>query len=216
MPTTIAIIDDHRLVAEAFSDLIRKFNDYDVLFVAENGRDLLTQLRHGKCLPDIALVDLHMPEMDGFETAIQLRQLYPGIRVIALSMTDREEHIVSMVRNGARGYLLKGCRPAELRQALNDVMMKGFYYSEFLTRQLIRRLNAPEPAEPVVSFKLNGREQDFLKMACSELTYNQIADRMCVSPRTVDGYREVVFQKMSVRSRVGMVIEAVRHGLVEL
>ncbi len=215
MPISIAIADDHNLVAEAISDLIRKFDQYDVLFVAENGRDLLTRLQRGP-LPDIALVDLNMPEMDGFETTEQLRQLHPTVRVLALSMTDREEHIVRMVRNGARGYLLKGCRSSELRQALDDVMNKGFYYSEFLTNQLVRSLNPPEPASSSVIFNLNGREQDFLKLACSELTYNEIADKMCVSPRTVDGYREVVFQKMNVRTRVGMVMEAVRRGLVQL
>ena len=215
MPISIAIADDHNLVAEALSDLIQKFDNYDVLFVAGNGRDLLTCLQCGP-LPDIALIDLNMPEMDGFETAQQLRQLHPTVRVLALSMTDREEDIVRMIRNGARGYLLKGCRSSELRRALDDVMTRGFYYSEFLTNQLIRSLNAPEPDTSVAAFKLNGREQNFLKMACSELTYNEIADRMCVSPRTVDGYREVVFQKLSVRTRVGMVMEAVRHGLVSL
>ena len=215
MPISIAIADDHNLVAEAISDLIQKFDQYDVLFVAENGCDLLNRLQRGP-LPDIALVDLHMPEMDGFETAAQLRQLYPTVRVLALSMTDREDHIVRMIRNGARGYLLKDCRSSELRRAFDEVMDKGFYYSEFLTDQLVRSLNTPEPVEPVAVFNLNGREQDFLKMACSELTYNEIADRMCVSPRTVDGYREVVFQKMRVRTRVGMVIEAMRHRLVEL
>ena len=216
MLTSIAIADDHRLVAEAFSDLIDKFDTYYVQIVAENGRDLLAQLRNSSPVPDIALVDLNMPEMDGFETAIQLRQLYPGIRVLALSMTDREEHIVRMFRNGARGYLLKGCRSSELRQALDEVMTKGFYYSDFLTHQLIRSVNAPEASGPVSYFGLNNREFNFLKMACSELTYNEIADKMCVSPRTVDGYREMVFQKMSVRTRVGMVMEAMRHGMVQL
>lgn len=214
MPTSIAITDDHYLVAEAFSNLVQKFDNYEVQIVAENGRDLLTQLRHCSRLPDIALVDLHMPEMDGFETAAQLRELYPTIRVLALSMTDREEHIVRMVRNGARGYLLKECRPSELRRAMDDIMTKGFYYSDFLTHQLIRSINTPEAAGPTPFFNLNNREINFLKMACSELTYNEIADKMCVSPRTVDGYREMVFQKMSVRTRVGMVMEAMRHGLV--
>ena len=127
----------------------------------------------------------------------------------ALSMTDREEHIVRMIRNGARGYLLKACRSSELRQALDDVMDKGFYYSDFLTTQLIRSLNASDESSPVSFFNLNGREREFLKMACSELTYNEIADKMCVSPCTVDGYREFVFQKMGVRTRVGMALEAV-------
>lgn len=215
MPKSIVIADDHRLVAEGFSNLIQKFGGYDVLFVAENGRDLLNRFQNSP-LPDIALIDVNMPEMNGFETADQLRRLYPSIRVLALSMTDREDHIVRMIRNGARGYLLKDCRPAELRQALDDVMSKGFYYSDFLTDQLINNLNAPDSSTSSSPFRLNAREYDFLKIACSELTYSEIADKMCVSPRTVDGYREIVFQKLNVRTRVGMVIEAVRNGLVQL
>ncbi|MFD2936796.1 response regulator [Spirosoma flavum] len=216
MSAFIAIVDDHHLVAIALSDMVRKFDNYDVLLVAENGRDLLDQLARSTQLPEIVLLDINMPEMDGFETATQLRQLHPSIRVLALSMNDREDQIVRMVRNGARGYLLKGCRPAEFLQALDDIRTKGFYYSEFLTTQLIRNLNTPTENGHTSSFNLNNREFDFLKYACSELTYTEIADKMCVSPRTVDGYREVVFQKMSVKTRVGMVIEAVRHGLVEL
>ncbi|GAB3540672.1 response regulator [Spirosoma fluminis] len=215
MSTTIAIADDHQLVAEAMSELIRKFEGYEVVFVVENGRELLDHISQGP-VPDIALVDLSMPVMDGFETALQLRQHFPTVRVLALSMTDKEESIVRMIRSGARGYLLKGSRPSELRQALSDVMTKGFFYTDFLTTKLIGNLSTPHSSNPLGSFNLNNREYDFLKMACSELTYNDIADRMCVSPRTVDGYREVVFQKMGVRTRVGMVIEAVRHGLVQL
>lgn len=216
MPVSIAIVDDHYLVAEALSNLIQKFDNCEVLLIAANGRNFLDQLQRIDRLPDITLLDLNMPIMDGFETALQLRQRYPSVRVLALSMTDREDHIVRMVRNGARGYLLKDCRPEELQQALDDVMTKGFYYSDFLTTQLVRNLNAPIGSGSISSFNLNEREYEFLKVACSELTYNDIADKMCVSPRTIDGYREAVFQKMNVRTRVGMVIEAVRHGLIEL
>ncbi|GAB3800146.1 response regulator transcription factor [Spirosoma humi] len=216
MSVLIAIADDHTLLASALSDMIRKFEKYDVLLVAENGRDLLDQLANSTQLPDILLLDLSMPVMDGFETALHLRQLYPAIRVLALSMDDREEHIIRIIRDGARGYLLKGCRPAEFRLALDEIMTKGYYYSEFLTTQLIRNLNAPAESNPKPPFTLNARELDFLKIACSELTYTEIADRMCVSPRTVDGYREIIFQKMNVKTRVGMVIEGLRHGLITL
>lgn len=216
MSYTVAIADDHQLLAEALAGLIQKFDQYEVLYVAENGRKLLDQLQTGDKIPDIVLLDLNMPEMDGFETAVQLRQLYPTVRVLALSMTDREEHIIRMVRNGARGYLLKGCRSAELRQALDDIMTKGFYYSDFLTNQLIRSINGTGQGAEATHFNLNSREYEFLKLACSELTYTEIAEKMFVSPRTVDGYREAVFQKMNVRTRVGMVIEAVRFGLIDL
>ncbi|WP_080055113.1 response regulator transcription factor [Spirosoma aerolatum] len=216
MPAYIAIADDHYLVAAALADLIKKFDNYDVLLVAENGRDLLEKLEHSSQLPDIVLLDINMPEMDGFETASQLRQRYPTVRVLVLSMNDREDHLIRMVRNGARGYLLKGCRPSELNLALNEIMTKGFYYSEYFTTQLIRNLTGPSSNGTISVFNLNEREYEFLKLACSDLTYNDIADRMSVSPRTVDGYREAVFQKMNVKNRVSMAIKAVKYGLIDL
>ncbi|WP_128543017.1 response regulator transcription factor [Larkinella soli] len=214
MKTSIAIADDHRLLAQALSDLIQKFDDYEVLFVAENGRDLIRYLNRGE-KPDIVLLDVSMPEMDGFETAAYLKQHHPGIKVMVLSMMDREEHIVRMVRQGAKGYLLKGCRPSELRQALDDLRTKGYHYSDFFTDKLIRSLNPDGGSNPAAFFNFSDREFEFLKKACSELTYNEIADRMCVSSRTVDGYRESVFQKMNVKTRVGMVMEAIRWGLID-
>lgn len=215
MKTSIAIADDHHLVAQALTALIQKFDEYEVLFVAENGRDLIQNLRRSQ-KPDILLLDISMPDMDGFETAHHLKQHYPDIRVIVLTMADRQEHIYRMVRNGVRGYLLKGCRPHELRQALDDVRSKGYHYSEFLTSRLVRSLNQPDQGHATDGSDLNNREYEFLKLACSDLTYAQIADKMCVSTRTVDGYREAIFHKMSVKSRTAMALEAVRRGLVQL
>ncbi|MFC5411115.1 response regulator [Larkinella bovis] len=215
MKTSIAIVDDHRLIALALADLIRKFDNYEVTIVADNGNDLIRHLNRGE-KPDIVLLDISMPEMDGYETAAYLKERCPTIKVMVLSMFDREENIVRMVRHGARGYLLKGCRPDELRQALDDLRRKGYYYSDFMTERLIRNLTSAEPSMPTAYFKFSDREHAFLKMACSDLTYAEIADKMCVSARTVDGYREAIFQKMQVKSRVGMALEAVRWGLVQL
>ena len=215
MSTTVAIADDHSLLAQALSDLIQKFENYEMMFVAENGRDLLRYLNR-KQVPDIVLLDIHMPEMDGFETAQHLQQYHPDVKIIVLSMLDREEHVARMVRYGVRGYLLKGCRPSELRLALDDVSKKGFHYSEFLTNKLIRNLAPGESNGPVAKPHLNERELTFLKLACFELTYVEIADKMCVAPRTVDGYREALFQKLNVKSRTGMVLEGLRLGLIAL
>jgi two-component system invasion response regulator UvrY len=212
--TSIAIVDDHHLLAQALAELIQKFDNYDVLLVAENGRDLIRYLNRGDC-PDIVLLDISMPEMDGFETAAYLKENCPTIKVLALSMMEREENIVRMVRNGAKGYLLKGCRPADLLQALEDLTTKGYYYTDFMTDRLIKSLNPSEDSTPAAYFNFSERELIFLKLACSELTYAEIADKMCVSARTVDGYREAIFQKMQVKSRVGMVLMAIRWGLVQ-
>ncbi|GAB3994026.1 response regulator transcription factor [Spirosoma daeguense] len=215
MPTTIAVVDDHHLMAQALAEFIKKIDGYDVAFVAENGRDLLTYLKRRQ-IPDIILLDLNMPEMDGFETAAYLQQHHPDIKVIALSMFDEEERVARMVRLGVRGYLRKGSRPSELRLALDDVRKKGYHYSEFLTNKLIRNLVPGEPVKQPEVPSLSEREIKFLQLASSDRTYAEIAEIMCVAPRTVDGYRETIFQKMNVKSRTGMVIEALRLKIIEL
>lgn len=211
----VAVVDDHHLVADALSGLIQNLDNYEVMYKVSNGKELVGYFNL-KMIPDIILLDINMPEMDGYETALWLKNNYPAVRVLALSMHDREEAIIGMLRNGAKGYLLKGCRFAELKEALDSIMNKGFYYTEYVTDRLIKSLNPEKILNPVERFGLNGRETQFIEFACSELTYNEIADKMCVSPRTVDGYREQVFQKMNVKSRVGIVMEAIRNGLVKV
>lgn len=215
MKTPIAIANDRRLLANALSELIHDFNDYEVGFVAANGRELICYLDQGGT-PDIVLLDLSMPDMDNFETAAYLKQHYPAVKMLVLSMMDREDHVSRLVRHGVRGYLLKDCRLLELRLALDDIRTKGYYYSGYLTDRLIRNLTLKGPGMLWPYLTFSEREYNFLQLACSDLTYVQIADKMCVSPRTVDGYREALFQKMQVKSRVGMAIEAIRWGLVKI
>ncbi|WP_254411733.1 response regulator transcription factor [Dyadobacter diqingensis] len=215
MTTTIAIVDDHELMAKALSGLVQKYEGYEVLYEVSNGKELIHRIKL-KMIPDIVLLDINMPEMDGYETSLWLKNNYPEIKILALSMNDKEESIVKMLRNGAGGYLLKGCKPHELKQALDSIVQKGFYYTEYVTSQLIKSLNPDSFQNPVDQLGLNEREANFIKLSCSDLTYVEIADKMCVSPRTVDGYRESVFQKMNVKSRVGMVLEAIRLKLVEI
>jgi two-component system invasion response regulator UvrY len=215
MKTTIAIVDDHELMAKALSGLVQKYEDYDVLYEVFGGKELIQRIKLNM-VPDIVLLDINMPEMDGYETALWLKNNYPEIKILALSMNDKEESIVKMLRNGAGGYLLKGCKPHELKQALDSIVQKGFYYTEYITSQLIKSLNPETFQNPLDLLGLNDRETQFIKLSCSDLTYAEIADKMCVSPRTVDGYRESVFQKMNVKSRVGMVLEAIRLKIFEV
>jgi two-component system invasion response regulator UvrY len=215
MTKTIAIVDDHELMAKALSGMVQKYEAYEVLYEVSNGKELIQRIKL-KMVPEIVLLDINMPEMDGFETALWLKNNYPEIKILALSMNDKEESIVKMLRNGANGYLLKGCKPHELKLALDSIVQKGFYYTEYVTSQLIKSLTPDSLKHPVGQWNLNEREINFIKLSCSDLTYVEIADKMCVSPRTVDGYRESVFQKMNVKSWVGMVLEAIRMRLVEV
>lgn len=209
---TIALVDDHVLMRKGLASLLRDL-DHVVLLEANNGKDLLDELKI-KPLPDLILLDINMPQMDGYQTALWLRQTHPDVKILALSMYDDEAAIIHMLRNGARGYVLKDCEPKELRAAILSVIEKGFHYSDLVTGPVIRKVLDSE-GENVVS-RLSDREIDFLTYACTEMTYKEIADKMGVSPRTVDGYRDELFRKLGVRSRVGLVIFAIKNGIVKV
>ncbi|MFT3825862.1 MAG: response regulator transcription factor [Chitinophagaceae bacterium] len=214
---SVAVVDDHVLLRNGLATLIRSLDKYAVLFEAANGKDFIQQLKP-KYLPDIVLLDINMPEMDGYETALWLKRNYPEIKVLALSMYDNENAIIRMMKNGAKGYILKDIDPLEFRQALDSLIRKGFYYSEMVTGKLIHAVNTmDEPGQTIQKLvTLNEREIDFLKLACSELTYKEIADKMYVSPRTVDGYRDTLFEKLSIKTRVGLVLYAIKNGIVSV
>jgi DNA-binding NarL/FixJ family response regulator len=213
----VVLVDDHALLRSGLASLIRGYGRYDVLFEACNGKDLVRQLKISR-RPDIILLDINMPEMDGYETACWLRRNCPDSRVLALSMYDSDNSILRMLRNGARGYIVKDSGPGELKLALQSVMEKGYYYSDMVTGKLIHAMGQLD--EPDIRVRrinsLNERELEFIKLVCTEWTYKEIADRMYLSPRTIDGYRDALFEKLNVRTRVGLAMYAVRNGIVHI
>jgi len=213
----IVLVDDHVLLRNGLASLIESFGDYHVLFQADNGRDFVEAL-HSDNLPQIVLMDINMPLMDGYETTSWLKKNYPQVKVLALSMYDNENSIIRMFRAGAKGYILKDCDPAELKAALNALITKGFYYSEMITGKLIHSMNIFDENDSQVEtiLKLNDKEILFLKYACTELSYKEIADKMFLSPRTIEGYRDDLFEKFNVKTRVGLVIYAVKNGVINL
>lgn len=212
---TIALVDDHVLLRNGLAALINSFDNFTVLFEANHGKDLIARLNAAE-LPDLILMDIHMPEMDGYETTSWVKENYPQIKVLALSMYDNETAIIRMFKAGARGYILKDSDPYELESALNSLLTKGYYYTEMVTGRLIHSINAIDDEDsPVKSLiSLNDREVNFLKLVCSELTYKEIADQMVLSPRTIDGYRDALFDKLNVKTRVGLVMYAIKSGIV--
>jgi two-component system, NarL family, invasion response regulator UvrY len=206
-------VDDHKLLRKGMVELIDGFTGYHVTGECNNGKEFMTLLKSME-RPDIALLDINMPEMDGYETATRLSQDYPEIKVIALSMYDDEKSIIRMIKAGARGYVLKDADPTELRKAFDDVVSKGYYYSDLVSGVLVQSLH--DDPGPQKKININDRETEFLTFACTELTYKEIADRMCLAPRTIDGYREALFEKLNVKSRVGLVMYAIRNGLVKM
>jgi DNA-binding NarL/FixJ family response regulator len=210
----VAITDDHTLLRNALARLVNSFDGYVVLTEADNGKDLKLKIQQ-HLVPDIVLLDVNMPEMDGFETTKWLRKNYPHIKVLVLSMLSDEKTIIKMFRLGAKGYLLKNTDPEELKKALDSITNKNVYLSEYVSDKLVSGLNkdAEQDTKPVT---LNEKERDFLKWTCTELAYKDIAEKMNLSPRTIDDCRQSLFNRLKVHSRVGLVMYAIRNGIVEI
>ena len=215
MKTKMALADDHVLLRNGLANLLKDL-DYEVLFEADNGKMFMEKLQPANP-PDVVLMDINMPQMDGYETTLWLKEHYPDVKVLALSMYDDENAIIRMLKNGARGYILKDSDPSELRAAIQALLTKGFYHSELVTGRLIHAIHAMDQAGNA-SIKsvlgLNEREIEFLKLACTEMTYKEIAEQMHLSPRTIEGYRDALFEKLDLKSRVGLVVFAIRNGIV--
>ncbi|MBS1575678.1 MAG: response regulator transcription factor [Bacteroidetes bacterium] len=213
----IAVVDDHTMFRKGICALINLFPTYKVLFDAVNGQDFIKQLqpRH---VPDIVLLDIAMPEMDGYATANWIHVNYPDIKILALSTMDAETAIIKMIKSGAKGYVLKDAEPAELKQAFDEVLSRGYYYNELVSRKIIQSVNLlADDKNGISTFaKLSDRELAFLKLACTEKTYFEIAKEMFVSERTVDGYRDALFKKLNISTRVGLAMYAVKNGIVKL
>lgn len=209
----IAIVDDHKLVSKAIENMISFNPKFEVVMNSFNGEEFLTELQQGSQeLPEVVLMDINMPRKNGIETTAELSKNYPEMKVIALTMEDNESTIISMLKAGAKGYLLKDMSPDILFDAINIVHEKGIFYTDIVTQSLLK-IKTEEKATQEINNVLKDREIEFIKLACSEFTYKEIAEQMCVSPRTIDGYRDSVFAKLNVKTRVGIVLFAIKHDL---
>jgi len=207
--TSIIIVDDHLLFSQALNGLINKFEGFEVIAQLQNGQKVIDYFLADKPIPNIVLMDVNMPILNGIEATKWLQKNYPKVKVLALTMNDDEPIIINMLCAGACGYLLKDIHPDTLLKALNNVIKTGVYYTDDITQTLIKA----KKQKPIV---LKDRELHFLTLACTEMNYKQIADKMCLSYKTIDGYREVLFDKFNVSSRIGMVLYALKEKIVEL
>lgn len=205
----IAIVDDHALVRAGFSNIIGSLPGFEITMEAGDGKELLTKLEKADNLPDIILLDINMPEMNGYETMTILREKYPALKVVGLSMYDNEISVIRMFRLGAKGYIEKGRDFKELQGAVTAVSQGSFYHGEELSARILEKMQNGMPLMDV-----NEREKEFLTLCCSELTYKEIADRMCLSERTIHGYRDALFEKLHLKSRSGLVVFALQTGIV--
>lgn len=210
MKKNIVIVDDHVLIAKALEGIIDNFNDFEVIYGCENGKDLIDKFENDAKIPDIILLDISMPIMDGFETAAWLTKNHPEIKVMALSMQGDDNSVIKMIKNGAKGYLLKNTHPKDLETALTKLNEDGFFYPEWASKIIFSNLNKDKEGENAV--RISDREREFLKYTVTELSYKEIADKMCCSPRTVESYRDQLCDKLDLKTRVGLAVFAIKNG----
>ncbi|WP_027377268.1 response regulator transcription factor [Kaistella palustris] len=209
----IAIVDDHKLVSKALENMISFNPSYEVIMNCFNGQDFLDELRSRQIFPDVILMDINMPVKNGIETTEEITKEFPGLKVIALTMEDNETTIIKMLKAGAKGYLLKDMSPDILFDAIDIVHKKGIFYTDLVTQSLLK-IKSEEKLATELHELLKEREIEFIKLACSELTYREIASQMFLSPRTIDGYRDSVFVKLNVKTRVGIVLFAIKNNII--
>ena len=210
---TIGLTDDEQLFVKSLAMLINTFHGFNTVMEALGGEELLKKLDSSAQRPDILLLDVNMKAMDGIQTAGRVAQKFPGIKLVALSTSDDDTTIISMLKAGCCAYLLKDIHPDELEKALDEINSKGYYNADAANinyRRLIMHTHKQE------GIQLTDREKEFLQLACSDLTYKQVAAQMHLSERTIDGYRDSIFEKFNVQSRVGMAMEAIRRKIVSI
>ncbi|HNR18111.1 MAG TPA: response regulator transcription factor [Chitinophagaceae bacterium] len=210
----IAMADDHVLLRTALASLIENFENCKVVHQCADGNELVKHVQAGP-VPDVVLLDLNMPGMDGYETAAWLQKNYPAIHVLMLTMYDSELSLIRLLQAGVKGFLKKDIHPSELQFAIRSVVQSGYYYSNHATGKLVNLFRQnPEGSPGLQKALLTEQELLFLKLACTDLTYKEVAQQMGLNPRSVDTLRDQLFVKLDVKSRVGLAMLAIRHGIV--
>lgn len=209
----IALVDDHPVFRLGLTGLLKELEDIEISFEAANGIEALDKLK--TCKPDIILMDLEMPLMNGIEATELVRKLYPDIKIVILTMHESEEFVTHLLKLGCNGYLLKDYKIDLITEAIHRVAENKFFFKDHFNKTILKQITRSKMSEPVqLNEVLTEREKDILQMICNECSNKEIAEKFCISIRTVERHRENMMQKMGVKNTVGMVIYAVKNGLV--
>ncbi len=215
----LAIADDEALFRKGMIALLQDEQDITVVLEASNGEDLLRQLRTTEVFPEVLLLDLNMPELNGIEASKIIRETYPDLKIIVLSTHFSSAFVLNMIEIGAAAYLPKNTDPNEVRQTILDVVSNGFSYSqsvmEIIRQNLLQKTRPKLQAQPFGS-DLTNREKEILQLICEEFTTAEIAERLYISPRTVDGHRNNLMEKLGCKNVAGLVVYAIQNDLVKI
>lgn len=207
----VVLADDHKLFRSGLVSLLKDLENFEILYQANDGKELLERIS-GKIKPDILLLDIKMPNTNGFEVVGFLKANYPSIKIIVLSMFSDETSVMKMIKAGVEGYILKDADQQEFINALLKVANKEVYYSNMVNKVIHKSFSNNSHS----TTNLNKNEIQFLCLLCEQLSNKEIADRMCLSVRTIDGYRDQLFEKLQVKSRVGLVLYAIKNKVVNI
>ena len=208
MDYSVVVVDDHVLLSQAIGGLVQEFEKFNVLYLCKNGAELLDKLKENpNNIPDLVLMDIKMPILNGIETTEKLKVNYPNVKVLALSIEEDEYTILKMLRAGAKGYLMKDTKKDILEKALLEVMKNGHYYTNTVSQILMGSLDKN------VDTEIKERELEFIKLACTEMNYKEIAETMFCSYKTVEGYRDSLYRKLDLKNRIGLVLFAIQHNM---
>lgn len=212
---TVGIADDHEMFRHSIVTSINDNSAFKVILEASHGKELIDRLKTSDQLPEILIIDIMMPIMDGYQTISYLKEHYPNQRCIAFSVKNDFVSVFKMIKNGAKAYIKKDCSTEQFFKTLTMVHSEGIYHDSFVANSLLEYVSA-DSEEKSITNELSERELEFISTACSDLTYKQVADLMSVSLRTVDSFRDSVFDKINVKSRAGMVLYAIKKGIFKI
>ncbi len=212
----LALVDDHNLFRQGIKMLLQDMPDVELVIEASNGREFVDSL--DKVVPDVLLLDLDMPEMDGIATAKVIRQRGLEIGIINLTMYDDAQMIAHLMELRANGDLLKDTSEEELNKAIHSVYETQCYFNDFVSKALLTGVRNKRKAEPKIGtqIELTRRESEVLQLICEELTTQEMADKLCLSPRTVEGHRQNLIEKFGVKNTAGLIIRAIKLGFVSV
>jgi DNA-binding NarL/FixJ family response regulator len=211
----IAIADDYKIFRDGLKVGLCAEENFEVILEADNGENLLLAMQQE--MPDVIIMDIKMPIMDGMEATKQIRKLYPAVKVLVVTMYDDDKFIIHLMEIGANGYLLKNAEPDEIRKAIFAVKENGYYFNDLVNKALLKKLVIKSHIKPSFNqdVELTERELEVLKLICEEKTATEIGKEIFLSPRSVEGIRQRLIEKVGVRNTAGLVMFAVKNGMVE-
>lgn len=211
----IALADDHKLLRSGLVSILQSNPQFKVVQEASNGQELLDGLTEFS--PDVILLDLEMPVLSGKETLEKIRSHNKKVKVLILTMHQSKAFMYQMMELGANGYLIKDTDPKEVITAIQKVHDSGFYFSDQLSMAMLSGISDPalKESKGLAEHGLSDRELDVLRLICKEMTTKEIGETLFLSPKTIEGYRKVLMEKIDARNMAGLVLFAVKHSLLD-